>query len=114
MKTAPQSTDGDEHANSHANPQADQQADPQADPHAQKNPRSLQETAMPLPHESDQNPQSQHEDDPREVGKQAHEDLEQGLEDTDRRGGGDYQQRTQNDAHTDVNSDRKQSGTKSG
>lgn len=100
MKTSPQSTDGD------------QQANPQADPHAKKNPRSLQEAAAPLPHETDQHPESQHEDDPRSIGKQAHQDVEHGLEDTDRRGGGEYQQRTQNDSHTDVNSDRKQGGTK--
>jgi hypothetical protein len=98
MKTSPQSTDGDA----------------SADPHAEKKPRSLQEAAAPLPHEADQDPESQHEDRPRHVGKQAHEDLERGLEDTDRRGGDEYQERTQNDAHTDVNSDRKQSGAKPG
>jgi hypothetical protein len=30
------------------------------------------------------------------------------LKDTDRRGGDEYQQQTQNDTHTDVNSDGKQ------
>ncbi|MFL9961010.1 hypothetical protein PQR02_07765 [Paraburkholderia sediminicola] len=94
MKTAPQSSDGDK----------------QADPHAQKQPRSLQEAAAPLPHEADQNPESQHEDGPRHVGKQAHRDLERGLKDTDRRGGDEYQQMTQNDAHSDVNSDDKRAG----
>ncbi|MEM5292884.1 hypothetical protein VSR82_00845 [Burkholderia sp. JPY481] len=98
MKTQPQSTDGDS----------------QADPHANKDPESLQEAAAPLPHETDQHPESQHEDNPRHVGKQAHEDIEHGLQDTDRRGGGEYQQRTQNDSHTDVNSDRKQGGAKGG
>ncbi|WP_255631088.1 hypothetical protein [Caballeronia sp. dw_19] len=43
----------------------------------------------PLPHETDQSPASQQEDEPREVGEQAHEDLERGLQDTDRRGGAD-------------------------
>jgi hypothetical protein len=101
MKTSPQSTDGD------------QQANPQADPHA-KHPRTLQEAGVPLPHETDQHPESQHEDHPRHVGKQAHEDIRHGLQDTDRRGGDEYQQRTQNDSHTDVNSDRKQGGAKGG
>jgi hypothetical protein len=98
MKTSPQSTDGDT----------------SADPRAEKKPRSLQEAAAPLPHEADQDPESQHEDLPRHVGKQAHEDLERGLEDTDRRGGDAYQARTQNDAPTNVNSDRKQSAVKRG
>ncbi|MDR5779565.1 hypothetical protein QCE63_09000 [Caballeronia sp. LZ065] len=57
----------------------------------------------PLPHEADQNVESQHEHDPREVGKQAHEDLERGLVDTDRRGGDDYQRDTQQDEHANVN-----------
>ena len=47
----------------------------------------MQEAAAPLPHEADQDPESQHEDGPRPVGKQAHRDLERGLKDTDRRGG---------------------------
>jgi hypothetical protein len=88
MKTSPQSSDGDK----------------QADPHAKKHPRSLQESAAPLPHETDQNPESQHEDEPRHVGKQAHRDIERGLKDTDRRGGDEYQQKTQNDTHADANS----------
>ena len=50
--------------------------------------------AAPLPHETDQSPASQ-EDEPREVGEQAHDDLERGLQDTDRRGGAEYQERTQ-------------------
>nr|WP_087049566.1 hypothetical protein [Caballeronia ptereochthonis] len=37
----------------------------------------------PLPHEADQNVESQHEHEARDVGKQAHEDLERGLVDTD-------------------------------
>jgi len=49
----------------------------------------------PLPHETDQSPASQQEDEPREVGEQAHDDLERGLQDTDRRGGAEYQERTQ-------------------
>lgn len=40
----------------------------------------------PLPHETDQNAQSQQEEEPRDIGKQAHEDIERGLVDTDRRG----------------------------
>ncbi len=96
MKTAPQSSDGDH----------------QADPHAKKQPRSLQDAAAPpLPHEADQDPESQHEDHPRHVGKQAHRDIERGLKDTDRRGGDEYQQQTQNDTHTDVNSDVKGAGS---
>ncbi|MFM0644424.1 hypothetical protein PQR14_08830 [Paraburkholderia bryophila] len=94
MKTTPQSSDGDR----------------KADPHADKQPRSMQEASAPLPHETDQQPESQHEGGPRHVGKQAHRDLERGLKDTDRRGGDEYQQKTQNDAHTDINSDGKGTG----
>jgi hypothetical protein len=57
-----------------------------------------------LPHESDQAPDSQQEHEPRGIGKQAHRDVERGLEDTDRWGGDAYQKRTQNDAHADRNS----------
>jgi hypothetical protein len=94
MKSAPQSSDGDK----------------QADPHGKKQPQSLQDVAAPLPHEADQDPESQHEEEPRPVGEQAHRDIERWLKDTDRRGGGEYQQKTQNDAHTDVNSDGKAGG----
>jgi hypothetical protein len=69
--------------------------------------RSRQNDAAPLPHESDQSVESQHEHAPRGIGKQAHRDVERGLEDTDRRGGDDYQQRTQNDSHTNRNSSHK-------
>ena len=100
MKTSPQSSDGE--------PDGGQPAEP----HVQKHPRSRQEAAAPLPHETDQTPESQHEDAPRHVGRQAHRDLERGLKDTDRRGGDEYQQKTQNDAHTDVNSDHQQAGTR--
>ncbi|SDQ53599.1 hypothetical protein SAMN05443245_1743 [Paraburkholderia fungorum] len=106
MKTSPQSSDGDKLAGT----QSSKPGDKQADPHADKQPRSMQDAAAPLPHETDQNPESQHEDEPRHVGKQAHRDVERGLKDTDRRGGDEYQQKTQNDAHTDVNSDGKQAG----
>jgi len=41
----------------------------------------------PLPHESDQVAASQQESEPRGVGRQAHEDIERGLVDTDRRSG---------------------------
>ncbi len=98
MKSTPQSSDGDK----------------TADPHAPKDPQSLQETAAPLPHENDQSMASQDDEDPRRVGKQAHSDVERGLKDTDRRGGGEYQEKTQNDAHADINSDGKSSGTASG
>ncbi|WP_321882962.1 hypothetical protein [Paraburkholderia bannensis] len=40
---------------------------------------------------------------PRSVGVQGHQDLERGLEDTDRRGGDAYQERTQNDAQVNRN-----------
>jgi hypothetical protein len=113
MKSAPQSSDGDKESVGQRKPgdaqqaQQDQHAE-QADPHAPKHPRSLQESAAPLPHESDQSAESQQEQEPRPIGQQAHGDIERGLVDTDRRGGGDYQQMTQNDAHADVNSDQKQ------
>jgi hypothetical protein len=64
-------------------------------------------TDIPLPHESDQGIGSQDEEGPRDVGEQAHEDLERGLQDTDRRGGGEYQERTQSDEHVNRNSQRK-------
>lgn len=35
----------------------------------------------------------------RSVGRQAHRDVESGMQDTDRRGGDDYQKRTGNGAH---------------
>ncbi|CAB3713399.1 hypothetical protein LMG24238_04334 [Paraburkholderia sediminicola] len=89
MKTSAQSSDGEK----------------QADPHAKNAPLSREEASAPLPHETDQDPESQHEDAPRRVGKQAHRDIERGLKDTDRRGGDEYQQKTQNDAHADINSD---------
>jgi hypothetical protein len=78
-----------------------------ADPHASQDARSLQDEVAPLPHETDQTSESQHEDDPRRVGKQAHSDLQRGLKDTDRRGGDEYQQKTQNDAHSNANSSGK-------
>jgi len=60
-----------------------------------------------LPHEHDQTPADQEEDGPRQIGKQGYSDVQHGLEDTDRRGGGDYQQRTQNDAIANTNSTTK-------
>jgi hypothetical protein len=63
-----------------------------------------EDRSAPLPHETDQSPGSQEDSEPREVGRQAHEDLERGLEDTDRRGGADYQERTQTDEHVNDNS----------
>jgi hypothetical protein len=53
----------------------------------------------PLPHEADQSPDSQQEHGTRRVGRQAHQDVSRGLTDTDRRGGDEYQQRTQNEAN---------------
>ncbi|HVE11528.1 MAG TPA: hypothetical protein VNE00_30015 [Paraburkholderia sp.] len=102
MKTSTQRATGDQQPPQH-----------QHDEHPSHEPsRSLQEEAAPLPHEADQTPESQHEHQPRGVGKQAHRDLERGLQDTDRRGGGDYQEQTQNDAHANRNSQRKGGGTR--
>jgi hypothetical protein len=61
---------------------------------------------LPLPHETDQSAESQHEEGTRAVGRQAHRDLCRGLTDTDRRGGNAYQQRTQNNANTNTQSPR--------
>jgi hypothetical protein len=61
----------------------------------------------PLPHETDQAPDSQ-KDVPRSVGKQAHRDISRGLEDTDRRGGVEYQKRTQNNAQAHANANSKE------
>nr|WP_244816063.1 hypothetical protein [Caballeronia sp. Lep1P3] len=41
----------------------------------------------PLPHETDQSAGSQAEERTRDVGRQAHADIERGLVDTDRRSG---------------------------
>ncbi|WP_322101582.1 hypothetical protein [Paraburkholderia sp. J41] len=41
---------------------------------------------------------------PRSVGEQGRRDIESGMQDTDRRGGGEYQQRTGNDAQANENS----------
>jgi hypothetical protein len=57
---------------------------------------------LPLPHETDQSAESQHEEGTRAVGRQAHRDLSRGLTDTDRRGGDAYQQHTQNDANANT------------
>ena len=62
---------------------------------------------VPLPHETDQSPASQQEEGPRKVGVQAHEELERGLQDTDRRGGAEYQERTQTGGRADQGSKRK-------
>ena len=96
MKTSPQVSQGRGKQHTHGKT---------ADPHAkQDDVRSMQDEGAPLPHETDQNAESQHEDEPRGVGKQAHRDLQRGLKDTDRRGGDEYQQKTQNDAHSNENS----------
>jgi hypothetical protein len=49
---------------------------------------------VPLPSEADQQVDSQDDATPREVGEQAHEDLERGLKDTDRRGDPQHQNLT--------------------
>lgn len=95
MKTSPQRATGDERQPTPSHKDDDNSSDPG---------RSFRDEAAPLPHEADQSAESQHEDGPRGVGKQAHRDLERGLEDTDRRGGDEYQERTQNDAHANENS----------
>ncbi|CAD6549180.1 hypothetical protein ACFQ3P_23490 [Paraburkholderia sabiae] len=96
MKTSQQHATGDEHEEYETRPEGNDQSNVPK--------RPFGEEAAPLPHESDQSMESQHEHEPRGVGKQAHSDLEHGLEDTDRRGGGDYQERTQNDEHVNENS----------
>ncbi|MBN3758017.1 hypothetical protein G3N95_34235 [Paraburkholderia sp. Tr-20389] len=96
MKTSQQHATGDEHEEHATRPEGNDQSNVPK--------RPFGEQAAPLPHESDQSADSQNEHEPRGVGKQAHSDLEHGLEDTDRRGGDDYQERTQNDAHANENS----------
>jgi hypothetical protein len=96
MKTSEQHATGDGHEAHNARPEGN---DTSSVPN-----RPFTEKAAPLPHETDQNAESQHEHEPRDVGKQAHSDLEHGMEDTDRRGGEDYQERTQNDEHANENS----------
>jgi hypothetical protein len=99
MKTSTQQATGDQKSGTQ------KPSHHHSDKHASPEPsRSLQEESAPLPHETDQTTESQHEDEPRGVGKQAHRDLERGLQDTDRRGGDDYQERTQNDTHANRNS----------
>ncbi|ACC70171.1 hypothetical protein PPMP20_20235 [Paraburkholderia phymatum] len=96
MKTSQQHATGDEHEAHATRPEGNDRSNVRKHPFG--------EQAAPVPHESDQSTESQNEHEPRGIGKQAHRDLEHGLEDTDRRGGGDYQERTQNDAHANENS----------
>ncbi|MPW18477.1 hypothetical protein GCT13_16530 [Paraburkholderia sp. CNPSo 3157] len=96
MKTSQQHATGDDHQR--------QTERPEGNDNSNVPNRSFEGKAAPLPHENDQSAGSQEEHEPRGVGKQAHSDLEHGLEDTDLRGGGDYQARTQNDAHANRNS----------
>ena len=96
MKTSQQHATGDDHE--------EQATRPEGNDRSNVPKRPFNEQAAPLPHESDQSADSQHDNEPRGIGKQAHRDLERGLEDTDRRGGDDYQERTQNDAHVNENS----------
>jgi hypothetical protein len=95
MKTSPQVSTGEGKRRPH---------EEKAEAHAGSRIRSMQGEGAPLPHETDQTADSQHEDDPRRVGKQAHQDLSRGLKDTDRWGGEEYQHDTQNDAHSNANS----------
>jgi hypothetical protein len=96
MKTSQQHATGDDHQRQTQRPEGkDNSSVPD---------RPFEETSAPLPRESDQSAGSQEEHEPRGVGKQAHSDLEHGLEDTDLRGGSDYQARTQNDANVNRNS----------
>ncbi|WP_109482779.1 hypothetical protein [Paraburkholderia sp. C35] len=97
MKTSQQHATGDEHEQQRTRPEGNDQSNVPK--------RPFHEQAAPLPHESDQSADSQQETEPRGVGKQAHRDLERGLEDTDRRGGDEYQERTQNDAQANENSE---------
>ncbi|GAB2919352.1 hypothetical protein GCM10027093_67500 [Paraburkholderia jirisanensis] len=106
MKTSTQQATGDQNSGTQKPSQH-----PGDKPASQEPSRSRDEESAPLPHEADQTPESQHEDDPRGVGKQAHRDLERGLQDTDRRGGDEYQERTQNDTHANRNSQGKGGGT---
>ncbi|KMZ11338.1 hypothetical protein BHUM_06193c [Candidatus Burkholderia humilis] len=77
-----------------------------ATPSPKSTPKADDDKDAPLPHESDQSVESQNDHEPRDVGKQAHEDLKRGLVDTDRRGG-EYQDQTQRDEHANINSDSK-------
>ncbi|MEX3934680.1 hypothetical protein AB4Y32_23320 [Paraburkholderia phymatum] len=95
MKTSQQHATGDDHQGQIPRPEGNDNSSV---------PDRPSEEAAPLPHESDQSAGSQEEHEPRGVGKQAHSDLEHGLEDTDLRGGSDYQARTQNDANVNRNS----------
>ncbi|WP_322041844.1 hypothetical protein [Paraburkholderia sp. J67] len=61
-------------------------------------------------HEGGEPVAAKHPHEPRSVGVQGHEDLERGLEDTDRRGGDAYQERTQNDAQANRNTRAKSHG----
>jgi hypothetical protein len=58
-------------------------------------------------HEGGEPVAAKHPHEPRSVGVQGHEDLERGLEDTDRWGGDAYQERTQNDAQANENTREK-------
>jgi hypothetical protein len=72
------------------------------------------EDVAPLPHEADQDAESQHEHGTRQVGRQAHEDLARGLTDTDRRGGDAYQQQTQNEANENTEAPSRKDAPRTG
>ncbi len=80
--------------------------------HAATHGGTKHEDVAPLPHEADQSPDSQYESGTRDVGRQAHADLSRGLTDTDRRGGDEYQRRTQNDANTNTEAPKHKGGRK--
>ncbi|MDR5854629.1 hypothetical protein P9239_10850 [Caballeronia sp. LZ062] len=61
--------------------------EPRSAPQAPQGGETDERAKPPLPHETDQSVQSQDEEAPRDVGRQAHEDLERGLVDTDRQRG---------------------------
>jgi hypothetical protein len=63
-----------------------------------------EQSGKPPRHEGDEPIAQRDEQEPRSVGKQGHRDLERGLKDTDLRGGGEYQENTQNDGHANRNS----------
>ncbi len=91
MKTQHQSTEAHPARASHAEP-----GKPEDDAPV-KHPR----------HEGGEPVAAKHPHEPRSVGVQGHEDLQRGLEDTDRRGGDAYQERTQNDAQVNRNTREK-------
>lgn len=81
-------------------PDTRQQPDPPAGERTGKRPR----------HEGDEPIAQRDEREPRSVGKLGHRDLQRGVQDTDIRGGNEYQQRTQDDSRANSNSERGEKG----